>query len=291
MRPAVPGKTDSYDLTYSDGGDDYAFNGTRNTDGNQYVLYFDPSRKAFILDRVDSTFNMSVTRLPDNSDSESLSIQHPHLDTRPKSPPPRQKSPPPRQPAKPAAKDKPAPKPRAKEPAPKKEVKRKTEKKQAPKKSTELSLPVPQPPKPKPKPEPKRRAPVDEEDEDEDDDDGGLLVEYPGADSRPGRQTDFSPAFPAVRRFDDFMNQRESEGDDADGEDDDEGDMDFIKLPSPVNPRIQPPEPMEVDEDEDQGGADLLDDLEDDFEKAFEDLENSQQGTPEDNESEISEED
>ena len=284
LKPTVFGQTSSYDLTYNDGDDKYAFSGARNTDGNQYVLYFDPERKAFILDRIDSTFNMNVTRLPENSDPESLKEQYPPLGSKPRSPPPSEpiKSVP--------KKEKPAPKPRAQSPAPKKkEVKRKTEKKQ-PAKPMALSLPKPEPPKPKPKakPEPKRRSFSEDEDEDEDGD-GGLLVEYPGAEPKVSREPDFSPAFPAVRSFNDFMDQRESEGDDADGEDDDEPDIDF-KLPSPANhQQMHQPEPMEVDEEEDAGGFE--DDLEDELEKAFEDLENSNQGTPDGDESEISEED
>ncbi|CAM1502148.1 Fc.00g041320.m01.CDS01 [Cosmosporella sp. VM-42] len=280
LKPSIPGKTASYDLTYKDDDGDYAFAGARNTNDSQYVLHFDPDRKAFVLDKIDSTFNMNVTRLPENSDPDSLSRQYPPIDisTRPAKA---------SKPAKSAAdQEKPAPKPREQ----KKEVKRKPEKKQAPK-SIALSLPKPE----LAKPEPKRRAqPPEEEEDDDEDDDGGLLVEYPGAEPKPKpfgiRQTDFSPAFPSVRRFDDFMNQRESEGDDADGEDDDEPDLDF-KLPSPVNHHVQPPQPMNVDEDEDDGGADLEDDLEKDLEMAFEDVENSAQGSPDGDESEISEED
>lgn len=280
MKPTEFGKTSSYDLTYNDGNDKYAFSGARNTDGNQYVLYFDPDREAFILDRIDSTFNMNVTRLPGNNDPESLRQQYPPLGTKRESPPPAEPAP---------RRQKPAPKPRAQSPAPKKkEVKRKTEKKQ-PAKPMALSLPKPEPPKPKPLPEPKRRALPEDEDEDDDGGDDGLLVEYPGADPRSKGRTDFSPAFPAVRSFNDFMDQRESEGDDADGEDDDEPDIDF-KLPSPVNhQRMHQPEPMDVDEEEDVGGFEG--DLEDELEKAFGAMENSNQGSPDGDESEISEED
>ncbi|KAH7019931.1 RNA polymerase II transcription elongation factor-domain-containing protein [Ilyonectria destructans] len=293
LKPSVPGKTTSYDLTYTDDDSKYAFSGPRNTADSQYVLYFDPEREAFILDKIDSTFNMNVTRLPDNSDPESLRRQYPQIDDASRPPPKASK--PPSKPAsaseKPAP-QKPAPKPRAKPTVQKKEVKRKPEKKQPPK-SIALSLPVPEPAKPQPEPQPKRRSGDEDEDEDEDDD-GGLLVEYPGADPRSNRQTNFSPAFPSVRRFDDFMNQRESEGDDADGEDDDDPDMDF-KLPSPVNHQVyqSAPDPMDVDADADadDGGADLEDDLEKEMEIAFEDLENSNEGSPDGDESEISEED
>ncbi|KAF4465117.1 ell-associated factor [Fusarium albosuccineum] len=299
LKPSVPGKTSSYDLTYTDNDEKYAFTGTRNKDNNQYVLYFDPNREAFILDLVDSTFNMNVTRLPDNTDPDSLRRQYPHIDNDPQ-PAPKASNKTDKSTAKSTTKnttkstanaEKPAPKSRAKPATQKKEVKRKPEKKQAPK-NIELSLPVPMPAQPEKPAEPKRSAPPPEEEDDEDDeDDGGLLVEYPGADTGGTRKTDFSPAFPSVRRFDDFMDQRESEGDDADGEDDDEPDLDF-KLPSPVNHHAQRHElePMDVDM-EDQGGAMSEDDLEKELENAFENFENSQQDSPDGDESEISEED
>ncbi|KAH7176503.1 RNA polymerase II transcription elongation factor-domain-containing protein [Dactylonectria macrodidyma] len=291
LKPSVPGKTTSYDLTYTDDDDSkYSFSGPRNTADSQYVLYFDPAREAFVLDKVDSTFNMNVTQLPENPDTESLRRQHPQIDNASQAAPKASSKLPNKPPAAAAEKPtpKPAAKPRAKPPVQKKEVKRKPEKKQPPK-SIALSLPVPEPPKPQPESQPKRPS-QDEDEDDDEDDDGGLLVEYPGADPRNARQTNFSPAFPSVRRFDDFMNQRESEGDDADGEDDDEPDMDF-KLPSPINHSVPQSVPEPMDEDEDDGGADLEDDLEKEMEIAFEDLENSQEGSPDGDESEISEED
>ncbi|KAH6956749.1 hypothetical protein HG530_002240 [Fusarium avenaceum] len=287
LKPSVPGKTTSYDLSYTDNDEKYAFTGTRNTDSGQYVLYFDPSREAFILDLVDSTFNMNVTRLPGNTDPDSLRRQYPHIDSNSNGASKTIKAEP-----KTANVDKTAPKPRAKPSAQKKEVKRKPEKKQAPK-NIALSLPVPLPAQPEKPAEPKKRTPAPEEEEEEDeDDDGGLLVEYPGADTGTTRRTDFSPAFPSVRRFDEFMDQRESEGDDADGESDDDPDFEF-KLPSPVNNRNQHengPDPMDIDgveEEEAEPEVDLAKELED----AFENFENSQQESPDGDESEISEED
>ncbi|KND88073.1 hypothetical protein TOPH_07299 [Tolypocladium ophioglossoides CBS 100239] len=277
LKPSVPGKTSSYDLSFSDGDGAYAYAGARNVDGNQYVLHFDPERKAFILDKIDSTFNMNVTRMPGNSDPEKLRRQHPHLEGQK---PDAKKS------AGDGPKQKSTAKANTKGPAQAKQPKRKAERKQQ--KDVELSLPKPEPPKPKNKH-------VEEDEEDEDDDDGGLLIEYPGADTAAtAMQTDFSPAFPPPRRFDDFMDQSDSEGD-ADGESDDEPDMDF-QLPSPVNQNsASAPDPMELDQDDGQAeaptSADMEDDLEKEMEIAFEDLENSQEGSPDGDESEISEED
>ncbi|KAI5464182.1 RNA polymerase II transcription elongation factor-domain-containing protein [Mariannaea sp. PMI_226] len=305
LKPSTPGKTSSYDLTYNDNGQKYAFSGPRDTEEKKYVLYFDPKRKAFILDKVDSTFNMNAIRLPGNSDPESLRRQYPHIEPTP-TPAPKASKP---APAK-AAPLKPPPKPKAKPVLPKKDpVKRKPEKK-APAKPISLSLPVPEPPSSKEQKakerkeaeKPKRNQFEEDEDEDEDDD-GGLLVEYPDGDPRTKAGTGFSPAFPAVRRFDDFMNQRESETDPDSEEAENTKDIKFPSFDSHVDHndihsnysashhiQRQPerePEPEPMDED---------DDLEDDFAKememAFDDLENSQDPTPDaGDESEISEED
>lgn len=285
LKPSIPGKTDSYDLSFNDDDGNYAYAGSRNTNSNQYVLHFDPERKAFILDKIDSTFNMNVTRLPGNSDPGRLSRQYPHLDSQAPAPPKQRAS------AKKTTAPKDTSKPSAAKSQPK-EPKRKAEKKQQAK---EVALSFPEPQKEMPKP--KRNSFEDEDDEEDEDDDGGLLIEYPGQEPT-AKQTDFSPAFPPPRRFDDFMNQRDSEADDADGESDDEPDMDF-KLPSPVNHHR--PEPMEEDDDdgavveevnEEADAGDMEDDLEKEMEIAFEDMANSQEETPPGgDESEISEED
>ncbi|KAJ6787660.1 hypothetical protein PWT90_09711 [Aphanocladium album] len=276
LKPSVPGKTSSYDLTYTDDDDSYAFAGPRSTDDDQYVLYFDPSRQVLVLDKVDSTFNMNLTRMPGSSDAEGLSRRFPHLDMddpvkdsiNVKAP--AQKS------SKPASS---APK------AASTQAKRKVDKK--PPKN--LALPVAAAePEPSKAAKPKKKA-DDDEDEDDDDDDGGLMIEYPEGPPARAKQNDFSPAFPTQRRFDEYMNQRESEADDADGESDDEIDMDF-KLPSPVNKQNG-----HAEGEEDAGEAGNADDggmpdLEADLANAFEDLANSQE-EGHDDESEISEED
>ena len=310
LKPSIPGSTESFDLSYNDQGGNYAYAGTRNADGNQYVLYFDPARQAFILDRIETTFNMNLTRLPGNSDPDHLSRRYPHLDTdkKAKQPPAKASAPKPSAPKAPAPKEKekekekererenekpkpkPAAKPRAKSPPRAKEPKRKFEKE---KKNTDVPLSFPKPAE-KQEPKPRARKVEEEEEEEEDEGDGGLLIEYPGAENAP-RKADFSPAFPSVRRFDEFMDQRESEGDDADGESDGEVDMDF-KLPSPMNNHVPPPqpryepEPEPMDEDEQEEDEDP-DDLEKDLENAFEDMANSEASPQDQDESEISEED
>lgn len=214
---------------------------------------------------------------------------------------------------------------RKKEPA---ATARKTEKKTAAKNIISLDLPqtdeVTTTSKAKPKAKSrqaeekkKKKGRVHDDEEEEDEEDGGddlLLVEYPGG-APKSHSRDFSPAFPAVRRFDEFMDQRESEADDADGESLGDPDTDF-KLPSPVNNgnggrqdeddgEDGGADAMDVDEEEKHqqhqqyhvvdagaGSPNLEDDLEKDLEEAFEAVANSQNGTPADgDESEISEED
>jgi hypothetical protein len=305
LKPEIPGSKTAFDLSFQDeGSDKYGYSGTRTTDDNQYVLYFDPARKAFILDKIDSMFNLNLTRTPDVTDPEILRQEFAQLDTAIKVDTMANKAAPAtatagKGPSK-ASAVKSIPLPKAAKDPPK--TRKAPEKKKAVK-PVELSLPAP------PKPEPKRRAQTpDDEDADDDDDDGGLTIEYP--DSGPNhRPTDFSPAFPTqmnIRRFSDFV--RESEADDADAEfeEDEERDLDLegFKLPSPMNQRLQNhPEVMEVDargeeddeEEQDDGGADLEADFEDDLENDLEaELENAfqQQGSGDtDAESEVSEED
>ena len=328
LKPSIPGQTGSYDLNFSgnDGRTDYAFAGTRVIGDGRYVLYFDPKREVFVLDRMDSTFHMNITRTPGNSDPEALKQKYPHISGS-KEPsasrkagvagPSRAAESSSSSSSRPLSKPK---QPRAKSPVRKKEPPaRKPDKKAAPKpKDVNLALPQAAPAaKSKLKTKSKSR-PAEEEDEEEDQGDDLLLVEYPDGGGPKASKRDFSPAFTSVRRFDEYMDQRESEADDADGES--ESDMDF-KLPSPVNnpgaaaaaqheqeeeeeEEEEEPEFMDVDQPADYGHAqqydggedaespNLEDDLEKDLEEAFEAVNNSNHGTPADgDESEISEED
>jgi hypothetical protein len=337
LKPAAGGKPNSFDLNFigSDGRTEYAYEGARTVGDGRYVLYFDPGREAFVLDRMDSTFHMNLTRTPTNTDPESLSRKYPHLDddaagtrlnksdgsgstTSSSGGRRAEKSKP-----KVARAKSPLVAPtRKKEPA---ATARRTEKKTATK---NINLELPQADKAtaskakttkaksrQAEEKKKKKGRVDDdEEEDEDGDDDLLLVEYPGG-APKSQSRDFSPAFPSVRRFDEFMDQRESEADDADGESLGDPDTDF-KLPSPVNngngrqdedDGEDGADPMDVDEeekhqqqhqqyhvdnDDDAGSPNLEDDLEKDLEEAFEAVANSQNGTPADgDESEISEED
>lgn len=278
LKPSVPGDTSSYDLSYIDNGEHYGYAGTRKPVTDQYVLYFDASRQAFVLDRVESTFDMNVTRIPGNSDPTNLGKKYPHLETKSKQSAPVGSEP---------AKRKPAPKSRVKSPL-LNAHRTKPEKKAAPKHQNH-SLAFPEPSKQPP------RKPKNDEEEEEEEGDGDLLIEYPDA-AKISRR-DFSPAFPSVRRFDDFMDRRESEADDgdADGESDEEV-FEDLKLPSPLGQREasrqEPASPAGAaarEEADDGMEADFENDLEKDLEMAFEGLDNSRQGSGD--ESEISEED
>ncbi|ROT34757.1 hypothetical protein SODALDRAFT_321414 [Sodiomyces alkalinus F11] len=89
LKPATPGNESNFQLSLEDSdGGKYSYSGTRTTDKSQYVLYFDAAKKAFILDRIDSTFHMNLTRTPNNTDPEALREQFQHLDTSPTPSPP-----------------------------------------------------------------------------------------------------------------------------------------------------------------------------------------------------------
>ncbi|KAH6697539.1 ELL-associated factor [Plectosphaerella plurivora] len=290
LKPSTPGDKEDFELSYQDDGATYSYAGSRTTEQGQYVLCFDAERKAFILDKVDSTFNMNLTRTPDNTDPSSLEDQFPHIDTSIKPiPQPAPKATPSERVDKPSAtkpstnSSKPAAKPASK-PASKatsstkathQSIGKAASTKKKPldrKKPFELALPgsnpAPQPklpttssqkkdkPRAAPAPAPKR-ANDDDDEEEEEDDDFGLTIEYPDdpSNARSGGGGDFSPAFPAkkivMRRFSEFL--RDSEADDADGESDpeeDDGGSGAFKLPSPVNGQPQYGRHDEEEEDE-----------------------------------------
>lgn len=247
IKPSSSSDT-SFDLSFYENGGKYAFNGTRSTKENQYVLLFDPERKAFVLHRMDSTFNMNVTRTPTNNDADDLREKYPHIDSATKASTAEKKGT--KAPTAGKAKEN-----NKKSAAANNSSSKKKDASAAPKKAQQ-----PQPAESQPKPssqaekdkkqKQRNRSPVESEDEEDDDDGGGLLVEYPDpAPSGPLRQ-DFSPAFPTtIRRFSEFVNNEKSESDeDADaeydeddvpGEDDDVsgtggGGGGGFKLPNPV---------------------------------------------------------
>lgn len=293
LKPS-PSDDDTFNLSFYENGGKYAYNGTRSAKENQYVLIFDPERKAFVLHRMDSMFHMNLARTPYNSDAQELKEKYPQIDSN----------------IRPATDKKgKAATVKARENTNKK-TSADSKKKEAPAAKAEppetaaKSSQQSQADKDKPKKQQRNRSPA-ESDEDDEDGDGGLLVEYPDpAPSAPTRGQDFSPAFPtAIRRFSEFVRDEGPESDeDADGEFDEEdilGEDDddvsgeggeagtSFKLPSPVVGGAPPPA-------DDDGGDDFM---EDDFEAELEkELEQQMSGMDVgdaggDAESDVSEED
>ncbi|KAJ9155669.1 hypothetical protein NKR23_g1977 [Pleurostoma richardsiae] len=293
-----PGSTSNgtFDLSFADDGGKYAYSGTRAAGDNQFVLIFDPDRKAFVLHRVDSVFNMNLTRTPTDSDPESLRKQFPHLDSSTK--------------AQASTASKKAERPsggsgKGTAGGPTKQSKLATSappKKTKPqKKEPPVALTLPAAPKPASSSSKKRDVSMEEDEEEEDDDDdGGLTIEYPEgqAPTRYNPPADFSPAFPtAIRRFSDFVREGEvgDEDDDMNGDADAEFEEDMpeeqqeqeeeenddnigaFKLPSPVGNQ-QAAAAEEADDD-----INFEDEMEAELEKEF--------GMDLDSESSVSEED
>jgi hypothetical protein len=289
LKPSIPGNKTNFDLSFQDGDDKYAYAGSRTTDDKQYILYFDPKRKALILDRVDSMFNMNLTRTPTSTDPEHLKHLFPQLDTAIKvgvdtRRPGQLETVEKKSSAKVSDGSQMKGLGKARKPEKRKEVK-----------NVELLLPM-KPTKPA-KTESKRKA--QSEDEDEDSGDDGLTIEFPGG-INPNRQADFSPAFP-TRTFTQFV--QDSEADDADGEGDDDLEENNLRLPSPVNHHANSAAaagPMDIDQPEDDADADADAELDADYDNDLEgDLEaemeqwGEQEGKAQngDSESEVSEED
>ncbi|KAL2263625.1 hypothetical protein VTK26DRAFT_5888 [Humicola hyalothermophila] len=219
-------KDDSYNFGFDDQGNKYQYNGVRTSNDDNYVLIFDPSRKAFVLHRVDSTFHMNLTRTPTESNVETLRKQFPHLEVK-GSKTARQQS------GKSTDKSAAAKAKESNTPS-KSTPKAKGGSKPEKAKAVALTLPdvnaapakaesLPMPPPPPTEPEKKKRrepSPVESEEEEDDDDDGGLTVEYPGGNPAAFQPT--SHAFPVAvtRRFSEFARDIErGEEEEDDGED------------------------------------------------------------------------
>lgn len=262
MKPSSSSSPTPFELTYTDDGGKYAFNGNRSTKENQYVLIFDPERKAFVLHRVDSTFNMNLVRTPATSDAEALKDEYPHLDTSTRGPSSSQAEKKKAGTAKGAGKGKKgsagmfmenkktAPKPSKSAAANNSSSSNKEAAASAAAEKKEKEAAEKDKDNKKQKQPPQRtRSPVGSEEEDSDDD-GGLLVEYPDpVDTGPVAvapvRSRESPFPTAIRRFSEFVsNQAEESDEDADAEYEEE---DYLieeggdssedrawKLPSPV---------------------------------------------------------
>lgn len=241
-------KDGTFNLGLDDNGNKYTYNGVRTTKDGNYVLIFDPTRQVFVLHQLDSLFHMNVTRMPGNSDVESLRKQFPQLEVQPSAASNKADSKvAPKSSTKPASKldskaTKATPTPSAKDettpvskptkttkPAKASSALRKpTNKKSTTQKKAGGALSTPDPSKlmpPPPVPPPTApksskkaaQSPESEEEDDDDDDDGGLTIEYPGGEPPRPTKAPFGSAFvqPPVaitRRFSDFVKNGEDEG-------------------------------------------------------------------------------
>lgn len=137
--------------------EEYAYRGTRTSGDDQYVLLFDPERKAFILHQIDSSFDMNLTSTPWDQDATSLRQSYDQLA------PPRQ----------------------IRKPEPQCEVKR------VPVRNN-IESKVKKTEKPK-KPRATRREPTPEPVEEDSDDD--MIVEYPDGPPSQRFQSQSTPIF------------------------------------------------------------------------------------------------
>lgn len=249
------------------------------------------------MHRLDSTFNMNLTRTPSNNDAESLKEEYPHIDSSTRA----------------SADKKGAGKAGGKAGGKGKNAAKNAgmvKSKRGPATTSAASAAPASTPRAKAEPpkekeaepsKPKRsRSPADSEEE-YSDDDGGLLVEYP--DPQPPSHhsipaaKEASPFPTTIRRFSEFMaNQAGSGGEsdeDADAEydeddlliEDEAGDSstgDGFKLPSPVG-RQNLTQVHEVDEEEPPEDEELMAMLEQEMGEG--------EGMEVDSESEVSEED
>jgi hypothetical protein len=84
LKPTGNPHDEQYDLSFSESGDNYAYRGTRSSGDGQYVLIFDPARKAFVIHQVDSAFDMNLTSTPWEQDPAVLQKDYEQLMTSPK---------------------------------------------------------------------------------------------------------------------------------------------------------------------------------------------------------------
>lgn len=71
--------TSKFDLALTNNNEEYTYHGIRNASDDQYVLLFNPERKAFILHQLDSSFNMNLTSTPWDQDAASLKQSYDQL--------------------------------------------------------------------------------------------------------------------------------------------------------------------------------------------------------------------
>ncbi|KAH8811636.1 putative neurogenic locus notch like protein 2 [Xylogone sp. PMI_703] len=186
----------TYDVTLSNGSDQYVYNGARTTGDGKYVLIFDPAKKHFVLHRLDSTFDMNLIKTPWEENESSLRSEYPQLETT--SPSQQQK------------KQSKATKARGSANAAAETKQRKAE-------------------KPAKKTKPKARSPTPESDADDSDD--GLTIEYPDGSAPTQYRYQSTPVF--QREPSEEVSEEDS-GDEQDYRNERNQDVDVLEL-SPAN--------------------------------------------------------
>ncbi|AEO65077.1 uncharacterized protein THITE_2111676 [Thermothielavioides terrestris NRRL 8126] len=308
-------KDESYDLDFEDQGDKYQYSGIRTSNDGNYVLLFDPARKAFVLHRVDSTFHMNLTRTPTDSSAESLRKQFPHLEVKSGSPAKK-----PRAKATEKARAAKATPTRAKEGNRAPQGSSKPARGGEPEKTQETLLTLPDvnatpptsasPPSQQAEKKAKRPAlsPVDSEEDDDDDGDDVLTLEIPrGNPAAFGPTSNFSTTFRpfselAREMAGDPEGQEEleegyEEGDEYDENDEDDDDEPPRRPPIPARPsKTESPVAVEPDrytfddgdEDSDEAGGNEA--LDQDFGELEAELERELQNDGNGSDSSVSEE-
>lgn len=192
-----PSGSDSanYDLSFTDNSEEYSYHGVRTSAGGQYVLIFDPTKKHFVLHRIDSTFDMNLVSSPWEQDASELRSQYPQLESASNS----QTSIPQRKSSK---------------------TKNITVAKNETKRRKSIQAK-------------KTKAPVREPTPEEEESDDGLTIEYPDAPSSQQYQYQSTPVF--QRNVSEDISDEDEDAEGEEYEEERNQDVDLLKLPSPAN--------------------------------------------------------
>lgn len=185
----------SYDLSLSESGEKYGYQGVRITGDGQYILIFDPVKKHFVLHRVDSTFDMNLVSAPWTQDESNLRSEYPQIESEAK----------------------------IHHPAPQRKVSKGT------KKAPVAKIEAPRKKAEKPK---KPKAPVREPTPDDDDSDDVLTIEYPGGPSSQQHKSYISTPMIQTHISEESDEDEDAEHDEF--EEEHNQDVDHLKLPSPA---------------------------------------------------------
>lgn len=66
----------NFELTLDDDGDEYKYEGVRDTKDSQFILIFVPEEQHFVLHQVDSSFDMNLVETPREKDAAILASEY-----------------------------------------------------------------------------------------------------------------------------------------------------------------------------------------------------------------------